>query len=48
MVNPPDEPFTWLDLPLAFDVTDEEFDKIADLKLAEQVIAGGYTFLRVE
>jgi hypothetical protein len=31
VANPPDEPFTLLDLPLAVEMMDNEFDQIVDM-----------------
>lgn len=48
MENPPHPLFALLDLPMQFDVTEEEFDAIANLEPGEQMLAGEYTFLRIE
>lgn len=45
---PGDELFVLLDLPLLIDCSEEEFDKIADMKPGEQMAAGSYTVERVE
>jgi hypothetical protein len=48
VASPPDEPFTLLDLPLAVEMMDNEFDQIVDMTVGEELVVGEYTFLRVE
>ena len=44
----PDETFVLADLPLNLDMTDEEFDALADLAVGSEGKAGSYVVVRVE